>query len=87
MWMQFKKVYEFRAQWHWLIDHPEALVVLNWDKEPHRNALSRRYKALHTVKYLFCYPPFNPILNFEGEVVSSIMAHRAVRLHGRRKCG
>lgn len=49
MWMQFKKIYEFKPQWRWLKNHPEALVVLNWDKVPHRSTLSRRYKALYAV--------------------------------------
>jgi hypothetical protein len=49
MWMQFKKIYHFKAQWRWLKKHPEALVVLNWDKVPHRSTLSRRYKALYLV--------------------------------------
>jgi hypothetical protein len=49
MWMQFKKMYEFKTQWRWLTKHSEALVVLNWDKVPHRTTLSRRYKALYSV--------------------------------------
>jgi len=49
MWMQFKKIYEFKAQWRWLKQHPDALSVLQWDGVPHRTTLSRRYKALYVV--------------------------------------
>jgi hypothetical protein len=49
MWMQFKKIYQFRSQWHWLKQHRESLLVLNWDEVPHRTTLSRRYKALYAV--------------------------------------
>ena len=49
MWMQFKRIYEFKAQWRWLTQHGEALVVLNWTSVPHRTTLSRRYKALYGV--------------------------------------
>jgi hypothetical protein len=49
MWMQFKRIYEFKTQWRWLTQHPEALPILNWDKVPHRTTLSRRYKALYPV--------------------------------------
>jgi len=49
MWMQFKKIYEFKTQWHWLTQHSEALSVLNWDRVPHRTTLSRRYKSLSVV--------------------------------------
>jgi hypothetical protein len=49
MWMQFKHIYEFKAQWRWLTQHPEALAVLDWTKVPHRTTLLRRYKQLYPV--------------------------------------
>jgi len=49
MWMQFKKIYEFKAQWRWLKQHAEAIGVLNWESVPHRTTLSRRYKSLSPV--------------------------------------
>lgn len=53
MWMQFKKIYEFKAQWRWLTQHPESLLVLDWETIPDRSTLSRRYKALYTVLQAF----------------------------------
>ena len=47
MWMQFKRIYEFKAQWHWLTQHSENLSVLGWETIPDRTTLSRRYKALY----------------------------------------
>ena len=59
MWMQFKKIYEFKAQWYWLAQHPEALAVLNWERVPDRTTLSRRYKKL--------YPTLQAFIAFLGE--------------------
>jgi hypothetical protein len=59
MWMQFKKLYEFKAQWRWLKQHPEALKELGWERVPHRTTLSRRYKAL--------YPVIQELIAFLGE--------------------
>lgn len=49
MWMQFKKIYQFKTQWSWLTKHLEALSILKWKVIPHRVTLSRRYKALYSV--------------------------------------
>jgi hypothetical protein len=49
MWMQFKKIYQFKTQWGWLKKHPEALTMLEWVSVPDRSTLSRRYKALFGV--------------------------------------
>jgi hypothetical protein len=49
MWMQFKKIYQFKPQWRWLTKHREALLDLKWEAIPHRVTLSRRYKALYSV--------------------------------------
>lgn len=49
MWMQFKRIYDFKAQWRWLTQHEEQLAVLGWSKVPHRTTLSRRYKRLFSV--------------------------------------
>jgi hypothetical protein len=53
MWMQFKKIYKFKAQWRWLKQHPDSLSVLDWESIPHRSTLSRRYKALYSVIQAF----------------------------------
>lgn len=49
MWMQFKKIAQFKTQERWLKYHPEALMILNWKTMPHRTTLSRRYKSLYAV--------------------------------------
>ena len=49
MWMQFKTINEFKAQWRWLMQHEEARGVLGWSSVPHRTTLSRRYKTLSPV--------------------------------------
>jgi hypothetical protein len=49
MWMQFKRLFQFKTQWNWLRHHPEALTVLGWEAVPHRTTLSRRYKTLAAV--------------------------------------
>jgi hypothetical protein len=49
MWMQFKRIYQFKTQWRWLKQHHEALGVLEWKQVPHRTTLSRRYKQLYPV--------------------------------------
>lgn len=53
MWMQFKKIYKFQAQWKWLTQHSESLSVLGWETVPHRTTVSRRYKALYEVVQTF----------------------------------
>lgn len=53
MWMQFKKIYKFQAQWQWLTQHPESLSMLRWEAVPHRTTVSRRYKALYEVVQSF----------------------------------
>jgi hypothetical protein len=53
MWMQFKQLYKFKAQWRWLNQHPENLSVLDWESLPDRSTLSRRYKALYAVVQAF----------------------------------
>ena len=53
VWMQFKKIYKFKAQWRWLTQHPEHLSVLRWESVPDRSTLSRRYKALYPVIQAF----------------------------------
>lgn len=53
MWMQFKQIYKFKAQWNWLNQHPEERQRLGWSKVPHRTTLSRRYKTLYSVIQAF----------------------------------
>ena len=64
MWMQFKKINEFKAQWRWLRQHDEALVVLGWSRVPHRTTLSRRYKKL--------YPVLQALIAFLGQANSDL---------------
>ncbi len=49
MWMQFKRITQFKSQWRWLKAHREALPVLRWIRIPDRSTLSRRYQALYPV--------------------------------------
>src|SRR5829696_6132330 len=53
IWMQFKKIYQFKTQWRWLKQHPEGLSVLGWETIPDRSTISRRYKALYPVVQAF----------------------------------
>ena len=45
--MQFRRVFKFKAQRHWLEAHGAMLSVLGWETIPHRTTLSRRYKQLY----------------------------------------
>ena len=45
--MQFRKIYEFKAQYRWLVTHDDMLELLGWATAPHRTTISRRYKALY----------------------------------------
>lgn len=49
MWMQFKRIYEFKTQRRWLMQHPQAVGQLGWSQVPHRTTLLRRYKKLYDV--------------------------------------
>lgn len=49
MWMQFKRMYQFKTQWRLLTKHKDVLPTLNWTRVPHRTTLSRRYKTLYPV--------------------------------------
>lgn len=59
MWMQFKRISQFKTQWRWLKAHPEAMLVLGWSRVPDRSTLSRRYKAL--------YPVLEDLVQFLGQ--------------------
>lgn len=45
--MQFRRIYQFKAQHRWLTRHPEIVELLGWTQIPHRTTISRRYKALY----------------------------------------
>lgn len=45
--MQFRRLYQFKAQHRWLSRHPEMLELLGWAQVPHRTTISRRYKELY----------------------------------------
>lgn len=71
MWMQFKKINEFKAQWRWLMQHEEALVVLGWSSVPHRTTLSRRFKKL--------YPVLQEFIAFLGQTNSDLTPEMSTR--------
>ncbi len=49
MLMQFRRIYQFKAQHRWLSVHPEVWELLNFETIPHRTTLSRQYKRLGEV--------------------------------------
>ena len=49
MLVQFRRIYEFKAQHRWLEAHPEIRELLNFETVPHRTTLSRQYKKLGEV--------------------------------------
>lgn len=51
--LQFRRVYDFKAQKRWLEGHPEMLPLLKWKRVPHRATFSRRYKALYATLQSF----------------------------------
>jgi hypothetical protein len=46
--MQFRRIFQFKAQHRWLERHEAMWPLLDWKQVPHRTTLSRRYKALYT---------------------------------------
>jgi len=71
MWMQFKKINEFKAQWRWLMQHKEALAVLGWSNVPHRTTLSRRYKKM--------YPVLGEFIAFLGQTNGDLTPEMSTR--------
>jgi len=71
MWMQFKKINEFKAQWRWLKQHEEALAVLGWSNVPHRTTLSRRYKKM--------YPVLGEFIAFLGQTNGDLTPEMSTR--------
>jgi hypothetical protein len=58
--MQYRRMFRFKAQRRWLLQHPEACRHLGLDSVPGRTTLSRRYKALYPllqdfVAFVGCY--------------------------------
>jgi|ETNmetMinimDraft_26_1059896.scaffolds.fasta_scaffold54477_1 hypothetical protein len=47
--MQQRRIFHFKAQRRWLVEHSETRKVFGLDDVPHRTTLSRRYKALYDV--------------------------------------
>ena len=45
--MQYRSIFEFKAQRRWLEEHPDKREQLGFKRVPHRTTLSRRYKALY----------------------------------------
>jgi hypothetical protein len=71
MWMQFKKINEFKGQWRWLMQHEEAQAVLGWSSVPHRTTLSRRFKKL--------YPVLQEFIAFLGQTNSDLTPEMSTR--------
>jgi hypothetical protein len=46
MLMQFRRIFEFKAQQRWLQAHPDIRQLLNFATVPHRTTFSRQYKKL-----------------------------------------
>ena len=51
--LQFRRIFEFKAQQKWLEEHSDILKQLKWERIPHRTTFSRRYKAIETVLLSF----------------------------------
>lgn len=51
--MQCKRIFSFKAQWRWLVTHPEERQHLGFTTLPARTTLSRRYKTLSSVVQAF----------------------------------
>jgi hypothetical protein len=49
MLMQFRRIYEFKAQHRWMQSHPEIQNLLGFETVPNRITLSRQYKKLGQV--------------------------------------
>lgn len=49
MLMQFRRIYEFKAQNRWLQAHPEIQALLHFETVPDRTTFSRQYKKLGAV--------------------------------------
>ena len=47
--LQARRIFTFKAQRRWLLNHLEIMVWLGWTKVPHRTTFSRRYKKLYAV--------------------------------------
>ena len=59
MLMQFRGIYQFKAQRRWLENHPKELEIIGFGTIPHRSTLSRRYKQ--------AYPLINELIAFIGK--------------------
>ena len=62
--LQFRRIFQFKAQWRWLCEHPELRTVLGWERVPHRTTLSRRYKQL--------YPVVQAFVQFVGQYAATL---------------
>jgi hypothetical protein len=57
--MHHRRIYRFKTQRRWLVEHPELRQPLGFESVPHRTTLSRRYKAL--------YPLLEKFITFLGK--------------------
>jgi hypothetical protein len=51
--LQFRHIFEFKAQKRWLEEHPDMFSLLKWPRVPHRTTFSRSYKALGSLLAAF----------------------------------
>lgn len=49
MMMQFRRIYQFKTQYDWLVAHPEMQQLLGFEAVPHRTTISRQFKKLGDV--------------------------------------
>jgi hypothetical protein len=71
MLMQFRRIYQFKAQRRWLENHPEERKFLGFSEIPHRTTLSRRYKWAYP---LIC--EFVAFLGTNVEPLDEAFAHK-----------
>lgn len=62
--LHFRRIFKFKAQHAWLVEHPEVVERLNWECVPHRTTFSRRYKAL--------YPTLQAFILFVGQEAADL---------------
>lgn len=62
--LHFRRIFKFKAQRAWLVEHPKIVKQLKWEEVPHRTTFSRRYKAL--------YPTLQAFILFVSQVAADL---------------
>jgi len=62
--MQFRRTYQFKSQYDWLVAHPEMQQLLGFESVPHRTTLSRQFKQLGDI--------ISDFVAFVGDEVSDL---------------